>query len=106
MLAQGVSDMRMLPPGTYFARAQVKSGTALIGEVRRAVHADEARCRRRPTPRWRAGAAGPSPVGSLRPPTAARVAAVPPFAIEQSPRRRCSTHSSIASRRGPTRRRR
>ena len=35
VLAQGVSDMRVLPPGNYIARAKVKSGEAVVGEVRR-----------------------------------------------------------------------
>ena len=35
-LAQGVTDMRMLPPGAYFARAHVRNGTGeLLGEMRR-----------------------------------------------------------------------
>ena len=36
MLAQGVADMRVLPPGDYFARAKVTQGNDLLGEVRRA----------------------------------------------------------------------
>jgi VWFA-related protein len=35
LLAQGVSDMRMLPPGGYFARARVKSGGEVLGDLRR-----------------------------------------------------------------------
>ena len=63
MLAQGVSDMRVLPPGPYFARAKVKSGTAVLGEVRRPFTLTEAalpprhRGRRR-VDRRLAGAAG------------------------------------------------
>ena len=35
ILAQGVNDMRELPPGAYVARARVKSGSEVIGEMRR-----------------------------------------------------------------------
>ena len=35
VLAQGVSEMRMLPPGAYFARAHVRSNGDLVGEMRR-----------------------------------------------------------------------
>ena len=34
-LAHGVTDMRVLPPGDYIARARITSGTAPIGEMRR-----------------------------------------------------------------------
>jgi len=36
MLAQGVADLRVLPPGGYVARAKVTQGNDLLGEVRRA----------------------------------------------------------------------
>jgi hypothetical protein len=36
VLAQGVADTRMLPPGSYIARARVTAGTEKIGELRRA----------------------------------------------------------------------
>ena len=36
MIAQAVTDMRVLPPGPYFARATVRSGGESLGEVRRA----------------------------------------------------------------------
>jgi VWFA-related protein len=35
VVAQGVSEMRMLPPGTYFARAHVRNNGDLVGEMRR-----------------------------------------------------------------------
>ena len=35
VVAQGVSEMRMLPPGAYFARAHVRSNGDLVGEMRR-----------------------------------------------------------------------
>jgi hypothetical protein len=34
-LAHGVTEMRVLPPGDYVARARVTSGSAQIGEIRR-----------------------------------------------------------------------
>ena len=36
VLAQAVTDMRVLPPGQYVVRAKVKSGSESLGEVRRA----------------------------------------------------------------------
>jgi hypothetical protein len=36
LLAQGVTDMRMLPPGDYVARARVTAGNETVGELRRA----------------------------------------------------------------------
>jgi VWFA-related protein len=42
MVAHGVADLRVLPPGTYIARARVKSGTESLGEVRRAFIVTEA----------------------------------------------------------------
>jgi tetratricopeptide (TPR) repeat protein len=41
VLAQGVSDMRLLPAGNYIARAKVKSGSEVLGEVRRAFSVKE-----------------------------------------------------------------
>ena len=35
VMAQGVSEMRMLPPGAYFARAHVRNNGDLVGEMRR-----------------------------------------------------------------------
>lgn len=35
LIAQGVTDMRMLPPGDYVARARVTSGGEPLGELRR-----------------------------------------------------------------------
>jgi VWFA-related protein len=78
MLAQGVSDMRVLPPGSYFARAKVTSGTAVLGEVRRPFTLMAAAL---PPDTVVAGA---SAAGSLAPrATVARaVAKVPPFAVD------------------------
>jgi VWFA-related protein len=36
VIAQGVADMRVLPPGEYVVRAKVTSGTETVGDVRRA----------------------------------------------------------------------
>jgi VWFA-related protein len=36
MLAHAVADVRLLPPGQYFARAKVTSGSEVLGEVQRA----------------------------------------------------------------------
>jgi VWFA-related protein len=78
MMAQGVSDMRVLPPGSYFARAKVKAGTAVLGEVRRPFRLTEAAL---PPDTVVAGA---SIAGALAPrATVARaVARVPPFAVD------------------------
>ena len=35
VIAQGVTDMRMLPPGDYVARARITTGDETIGELRR-----------------------------------------------------------------------
>jgi tetratricopeptide (TPR) repeat protein len=36
LIAQGITDMRMLPPGDYIVRARVTAGTETLGELRRA----------------------------------------------------------------------
>jgi hypothetical protein len=36
LIAQGVADVRLLPPGDYIARARVTSGSETFGELRRA----------------------------------------------------------------------
>jgi tetratricopeptide (TPR) repeat protein len=36
VIAQGITDMRMLPPGNYVARARVTAGGETLGELRRA----------------------------------------------------------------------
>jgi Flp pilus assembly protein TadD len=51
MLAQGVADMRVLPPGDYIVRAKVRQGNDLLGEVHRAFTV---------TPTVRIAAAGPA----------------------------------------------
>jgi VWFA-related protein len=84
VVAQGVSDMRVLPPGSYVARAKVKSGSAALGEVHRSFTLAAAAL----APDTVVGGGAPgdvSAIGSLAPRrTATRVvAAVPPFAIDQ-----------------------
>lgn len=82
VVAQGVADMRVLPPGTYVVRAKVSSGTDPIGEVRRTFSVS----------------AGPRLIAEAREPSAAAttasggtptraairpVVAAPPFALDQ-----------------------
>ena len=104
VMAQGVSEMRMLPPGAYFARAKVRGNGGLSAR-------SGARSRsRRPRPTtvvaggpaqtrassatWRRG----PPLGWSRP-----CRLLPSIT---SHRRRCSAHSSTASPRAPMRLRR
>jgi hypothetical protein len=79
VIAQGVTDMRILPPGDYVARAKVTSDTKTIGEVRRAFSVVG--------PRLTADVNGSnaSIVGRVAPPPLVVRAAgtVPPFALEQ-----------------------
>jgi VWFA-related protein len=82
LLAQGVSDMRVLPPGSYIARVKIRSGTAVLGEIRRPFTLSEAPL----APATIVGGGTPGDVSAVLMPrrTAARVvAAVPPFAIDQ-----------------------
>jgi VWFA-related protein len=78
--AQGVADLRLLPPGPYVVRAKVASGTEPVGEVRRTFTV---------IPSSRAVAAATraaSPTGdaSIVPPRTVRpIVAAPPFAIDQ-----------------------
>ncbi len=81
VVAQGVADMRLLPPGQYVARAKIKSEGQELGEVRRVFMVMG-------TPRLvTAGTAGATAVVSsaARPmPLAARaLGVVPPFTIDQ-----------------------
>jgi tetratricopeptide (TPR) repeat protein len=79
VVAHGVTEMRLLPPGSYVARAKVKSGGAALGEVRRSF---EVLGTVRPV-----GTAGGAAVEAGRPASslAARsiVATIHPFSIEQ-----------------------
>ena len=106
VVAQGVSEMRMLPPGAYFARAHVRNNGDLVGEMRRPFTLKAASTRRngrrrRPGCRTRASSAtwrhaprlGSSPRSRASPSTTCS-------------RPRCSVRSSTASPRVLTPRRR
>ena len=80
VLAQGVAEMRLLPPGGYVVRAKVKSGSEPLGDVRRAFTVVGA-------PRLVVDAKAPSaPLAGgttgARPPARLLVAAAP-FALDQ-----------------------
>jgi hypothetical protein len=83
VVAQGVTDMRVLPPGPYIVRAKVTSGTesATVREMRRAFAVTAA-------PRAVAEAGAPSTTVTghpavARPAGRLPVAAVSPFALDQ-----------------------
>ena len=78
MLAQGVADMRLLPPGAYVVRAKVTSRSEPLGDVRRAFTVMGA-------PRLVVNAADPSVTiaGRPVPERATRLlVAAPPFALD------------------------
>jgi tetratricopeptide (TPR) repeat protein len=80
VLAQGVAEMRVLPPGNYVVRATVKSGAETLGEVRRTF----AVIGTAPVTVTATGA--PAAVAGHAAPAAASVravGAVQPFALEQ-----------------------
>lgn len=79
MVAQAVTDMRVLPPGSYFARAMVRSGGEPLGEVRRAFTVIGAS-------RVPPEASSPSPTVAGRPAapvTARTLGTVPRFTLDQ-----------------------
>jgi VWFA-related protein len=80
MIAQAVTDMRVLPPGSYVARAMVASGGQPIGDVRRAFTVTGA-------PRLLTDPSSPSPavasVAPAAPLTAHAIGTVPRFALDQ-----------------------
>jgi VWFA-related protein len=80
IIAQAVTDMRVLPPGSYVARAMVRSGGEALGEVRRAFTVIGA-------PRVAADASSASlPVSGRTPAaplTAHSLGTVPRFALDQ-----------------------
>jgi hypothetical protein len=80
MLAQGVMEMRLLPPGAYVVRAKVKSGREPLGDVRRAFTVMGA-------PRLVLDAKAPSaPLAgrtTVARPAARLLVAAPPFALDQ-----------------------
>jgi VWFA-related protein len=77
MLAQGVANVRVLPPGSYVLRAKVMAGEESLGEVRRPFAVTEA-------PRAIEESTSASP-NVVRPPPAQMTARnmIPPFAVEQ-----------------------
>ncbi|MBA2305251.1 MAG: hypothetical protein H0W08_21840, partial [Acidobacteria bacterium] len=82
LLAQAVTDVRVLPPGTYVARAKVKSDGGPLGEIRRGFNVTEA-------PPSAPDVAAVVPTGVTRgttpgrPPTRVTVA-VPRFALDHA----------------------
>jgi tetratricopeptide (TPR) repeat protein len=82
VVAQGLADMRLLPPGHYVARARIKSGTEAIGEVHRAFDLTEAP--RLPADAVARPANASTVAGRPSPATlAARaVSTIPPFTVE------------------------
>ncbi|MEO8077348.1 MAG: VWA domain-containing protein [Acidobacteriota bacterium] len=80
MLAQAVTDVRVLPPGTYVVRATVKSGGDPVGDLRRTLAVTSA------VPIARAdGSAAETVVGRTAPAAASirTVGAVRPFRFDQ-----------------------
>lgn len=79
VMAQGLADIRVLPPGNYVARAKVKAGGTPIGELRRGFTVTE-------VPRARTDATGTASV--VVPPSSTRsstrlISTAPPFALDQ-----------------------
>jgi hypothetical protein len=78
--AQGVADLRLLPPGTYVVRAKVTSGTEPVGEVRRTFTVMSSSRALAAATRT----ASPTGDANIVPPRAVRpIVAAPPFAIDQ-----------------------
>ena len=79
-LAHAVADMRVLPPGTYIARAKVKSGTESLGELRRSFVVVGSG----PAVTDASGGAFVTTGRRVAPPSAARtIGAVQPFVLDQ-----------------------
>jgi hypothetical protein len=81
IVAQGVAEMRLLPPGTYVVRAKVTSESQPVGEVRRTFTVMS-------SSRAATAAKGPASStgdGDVVPPRAAMrpIVAAPPFALDQ-----------------------
>lgn len=81
MLAQGVTNMRVLPPGSYLVRARITSGSEPLGEVRRGFGVIGA-------PRAAVDASNPATAAGGReapakPAARLPLVAPPPFAIDQ-----------------------
>lgn len=80
VLAQSVADVRVLPPGAYVARAKVTTGSAAIGDVRRAFTVIAA-----PSAPGTVAAAGSVTGASVSTVRSVRaVVSIPPFALEQA----------------------
>lgn len=80
MMAQGVADLRVLPPGHYVARARVKGAAGPIGELRRTFTVTEA-----PAAALAAAAATDIGRGATSPRAAAHaIVTVPRFTIEHA----------------------
>jgi VWFA-related protein len=79
ILAQAVADLRLLPPGSYVARAKVKSGGAALGELRRGFVVIEA-----PTqlPLTSMTAAGTTAAGTTATTAKTRAAAARPTSVK------------------------
>jgi VWFA-related protein len=83
LLAQAVADLRVLPPGSYVARAKVKSGGAALGELRRGFAVIEAPSQLPPTAvttMTTGGTAAVSPTNAMR--AGARAAAIRPTSVK------------------------
>ena len=95
MVAQAVADMRLLPPGTYVARAQISAGNTVLGELRREFTVLGAAT---PAAAVDALAASPRTAGKSLAATVAGTA--PPFGVEQvlAPRVRNQFLDRIAAR--------
>jgi VWFA-related protein len=81
VVAQGVADMRVLPPGTYVVRAKVTSGTEPVGEVRRSftvLSSSRAAAEAKRTASSTGDVNIVPPRAALRP-----IVAAPPFALDQ-----------------------
>ena len=79
MIAQGLADMRVLPPGVYVARARVRTASGSRGEVRRSFAVTAAAA----APLADAVAVTSSTRTAAPRPSMRAVSAVPPFAIDQ-----------------------
>jgi tetratricopeptide (TPR) repeat protein len=82
MLAQAVADLRLLPPGSYVARARVTTGTERLGEVLRPFTVADAPAATVST----AGSTAATPPDGATPGNRVvrAVVPVPPFAVEQA----------------------
>jgi VWFA-related protein len=81
IVAQGVAEMRVLPPGTYVVRAKITSGTEPVGEVRRTFTVMSSS---RAVAAVTGTASSTGDVNIVPPRSAMRpIVAAPPFAIDQ-----------------------